>query len=498
MKYLSPRTLRVLCLLLLLCAAFGVTRQSAETKTATHVASDGARQHASARDDSYARDLAARASARRSYGQLPLSFEANRGQTDARVKFLARNQRYGLFLTADEAVLALRGNGAADAHNTKAGESAVLRMRVEGANRRARAEGLEELPGRSNYLVGADPRRWQAGVPNYGRVRFEGVYEGVDLVYYGNQRQLEYDFNVAAGADPSAIRLSFKGAQSVKLDERGDLRIETPAGELRQHKPVAYQTIDGGRREVACSYLLARDGRVTFKLGAYDRGRALVIDPILSYATYLGGSNVDEARAVAVDHQGNAYVVGTTVSTNFPVTPGAFQTSLGGTVTFTYDAFITKLNPDGTQIIYSTFLGGNGGDGATAVAVNPYGQVYLAGETSSTNFPVYGAFQPKRRGGQDAFVTQLDANGSALLYSTYLGGTENEYGPALALTPGGDVAVAGRTFSPDFPVLQRAFQRYFGGGTCPAGPCADGFVTQLKMWPTSPVSSTFLGGTGDD
>lgn len=525
MKYSLPRPLRLLCLLLLLSATFGVARQFAETKFRPRDTT--AKAQPAMRDDSAERRRSAttQARARRSYGELPLSFEVNRGQTAAEVKFLARNNRYNLFLTADEAVLALRPvetANAATATRSKAGNSgarasarstgresaslAVLRLKLEGANLSARVAGLEEMAGRSNYLVGNDSRRWHTGVPNFGRVRYESIYKGVDLVYYGNGRRLEYDFNLAPAADPGLIRLRFKGAHSLKLDAEGDLRIETGAGELRQHKPVAYQSVDGVRREVACAYALDRSGRVSFKLGAYDRSRALVIDPVLTYATYLGGNNTDEANAVAVDEEGNAYIVGTTVSSNFPITPdssqssvnGVFQSRLAGFVTASYDAFVTKLNPEGTSIVYSTFLGGSYGDNATSVVVNASGEAHLVGETSSPDFPLATPMQSTRRGEQDVFFTKFNADGSALVYSTYLGGTRNEYAPVVALTNEGNAVVAGRTFSPDFPVFNFPFQSNFGGGNCPAAPCSDGFITQLGIMPSPRFFSTFLGGTRDD
>ncbi|HEX8457662.1 MAG TPA: carboxypeptidase regulatory-like domain-containing protein [Pyrinomonadaceae bacterium] len=520
MKYLIPRPLRLLCVLLLLSAVFGVARQLAQTTLQTPAANAVANERRrTTRGNSPARETAvAEARVRASYGQLPLSFEANQGQTAAPVKFLARNNHYNLFLTADEAVLALERRTedapttTTTARRAKAQKSApekrasansreaiaaVLRLKLEGANRSARVHGLEEMPGRSNYLTGNDPRGWRKGVPNYGRVEYESIYKGVDLVYYGNDRQLEFDFNVAPAHDPGVIRLSFKGARHLKLDAQGDLRLTTPAGELRQHKPVAYQLIDGRRREVACAYVLdERSGGVSFKLGAYDRSRALVIDPVLSYATYLGGNNTDEANAVAVDAQGNTYVVGTTLSMNFPRTPGAFQSTLGGTVTATYDAFVTKLNPEGTSVVYSTFLGGYNGDNATSVVVNANGEAHLAGETSSPNFPVANPYQPARRGNQDVFVTKLNSDGTGLLYSTFLGGSQNEYAPVLALANDGNIVVAGRTFSVDFPTHGASLQPYFGGN-CPAAPCSDGFITKLHF--TYGVAfSTFLGGRRDD
>lgn len=230
---------------------------------------------------------------REKYGLLPLSFKANRGQADARVHFLARNSSYGLYLTADGMTLALRGaTGGPGSRATRAGAGdTVLRIRLEGASRRPRPVGLEELAGKSNYLVGPDPSRWRTNVPNYGRVKYEGVYPGVDLIYYGTNRQLEYDFALAPGADARRIRLRVEGSGALRVDADGDLVLPTPAGEVRQHAPRAYQEVDGARRAVPCRYVLRGARGVGFELGAYDRARPLVIDPVLSYSTYLGGSD---------------------------------------------------------------------------------------------------------------------------------------------------------------------------------------------------------------
>ena len=259
-----------------------------------------------------ASDAAARV--RENYGRLPLSFEANRGQADARVQFRARNSAYSLYLAADEITLVLRDGAARRRAAGAATDASVLRIKLLGASSAPRATGLDELEGRSHYLIGPDPSRWRTGVPNYGRVEYEGVYPGVDVVYYGTQRQLEYDFNVAPGADAGRIRLGVEGARGLRLDADGDLVLATAAGEVRQRAPRAYQEVGGERRAVPCRYVLLGDDRVGFELGAYDRTRRLVIDPVVSYSTYLGGGGYDEATSVAVDAEGSAYVTGKTSS----------------------------------------------------------------------------------------------------------------------------------------------------------------------------------------
>src|SRR5687768_4706538 len=311
------------------------------------------------------------------FGKLPLQFEVNRGQADARVKFLARGRGYNLFLTPTEAVLALRKG--------VAGEAAVLRMSLAGANPSTAVSGADELAGKSNYFVGKDASKWRAGVETFARVKYAGVYEGVDLVYYGNQGQLEYDFHVAPGADPRRIRLAFGGADDIRVDDGGDLVLSVAGREVRQHKPFVYQTVGGARREVAGSYVLLGGREVGFRLGAYDAALPLVIDPVLVYSTYLGGSGSESAHGVAFDPQGNIYVTGLTDSFDFPVTPGALQTTrrpLAGTQIHYGDAYVLKLNPSGSAIIYATYIGGSvGGEITTGIGVDDAGHAYVAGNT---------------------------------------------------------------------------------------------------------------------
>ena len=230
------------------------------------------------------------------YGKLPLSFEANQGQTDAQVNFLSRGSGYTLFLTATEAVLSLRESAApssGEARDTQVTTGTVLRMQLIGANPAPAVAGLERLPGQVNYFIGHDPARWRSNVPLYGKVKYEGVYPGIDLVYYGNQRQLEYDFVVAPGASPNAIRLELEGAERLDIDARGDLVIHTALGEIRQRKPLIYQERGGTREEISGRYVLLSGRQVGFEVGPYDTAQPLVIDPTLVYSTYLGGSGVD-------------------------------------------------------------------------------------------------------------------------------------------------------------------------------------------------------------
>ena len=459
------------------------------------------------------------------YGKFPPSFEANQGQTNPRVKFLSRGSGYSLFLTPTEAVLTLRssgqesqvkgqeaaverpgllsGRGAAneflkERSAASAVQATVLRMKLVGANPAPKISGVDELPGKSNYFIGNDPKKWRANVPTYAKVSYRRVYPGVDLVYHGTQGKLEYDFVVAPGADPGVIRLSFEGAERLELDAQGDLVLRTAAGQLRQHNPVVYQEVAGVRHAVSGSYVLRGQREAGFEIARYDASQPLIIDPVLSYSTYLGGGNFDEGLGIAVDAAGNAYVTGFTGSTNFPTTTGAFQTNFQGGFA---DAFVTKLNPTGSALVYSTYLGGSGFDESYGIAVDAAGNAYVTGFTDSTNFPTTaGAFQTTFGVGgfADAFVTKLNPTGSTLAYSTYLGGDNYDEGNGIAVDAAGNAYVTGDANSADFPTTPGAFQTTLGGGTCFGGPCSDAFVTKLNPTGTALVYSTFLGGSGND
>ena len=445
------------------------------------------------------------------YGKLPLSFEANRGQTDPEVKFLSRGSGYTLFLTSNEAVLALRKASRRPRNPNLKMEAphlspatALLRMRLAGASAEPRVLGLEELPGKSNYFIGNDPKNWRTDVATYAKVRYEDIYPGVDLVYYGNQGQLEYDFMVAPGADPRAIRLRFVeatrpvaqngrgGLRSLRIDPQGDLVLRIDGGQIRFHKPVVYQTTPdlgprtpGSRHVVDGRYVLRGEREVGFKVAAYDPKRPLIIDPTMSYSTYLGGSGYDIARGIAVDANGNAYVTGYTTSLDFPT--ASRLGSKGGA-----NAFVAKLNAAGKALVYSTYLGGSVFDFAGGIAVDASGNAYVTGTTYSTDFPTANAFQGSTNAGRvpDAFVAKLNASGSALLYSTYLGGSLGENGQAIAVDASGNAYVTGSTASSDFPTAN-AFQSTNRGGD-------DVFVTKLNVTGSAPVYSTYLGGSGND
>ncbi len=539
------------------------------------------------------------------FASLPLTFELNEGQTDPRVKFLARGPGYTLFLTEDEAVVALRSrktevrsleagsrqlavvsgqlktdrdskletrksaahsifstpqallsNRQSRAPSPDPRESDVVRMKLVGSSRAAKVVALDELPGKSNYFLGNDPGKWRTNVPTFAKAKYEGVYPGIDLVYYGKQRQLEYDFVVSPGADPRVIALQvvtgdsgFRNRNSkfetrnashqdresttrnpkpkIRIASNGDLIVMAEGGEVRFHKPLVYQPAKGrpwspagGRPQRAANngarttdslnpksniqnakllparYVLTADNRIRFEIPRYDRARPLVIDPVLSYSTYLGGTGGDVAYGIAVDGSGNAYVTGSTGSVNFPV-KSAEQTAGGGGG----DAFVTKFTAAGTALIYSTYLGGAGSDVGNAIVVDSTGSVYLAGSTSSSDFPITtGAVQANNAGNGDAFIAKLNATGTALGYSTYLGGTGMDVAQAIAVDSSGNAFVTGSTQSSDFPTLN-PLQIGNDGCTLVSGSLscsADVFVSKVNASGTGLVYSTYLGGAGGD
>src|SRR5216683_2256933 len=447
------------------------------------------------------------------YGRLPLIFEANQGQTNPQAQFLSRGSGFTLFLTSTEAVLVLRhrtgSRGTESRQSSLPGSSAshaksrtrnaklvkknpeiegVLRMQLVRANPAARSWGLDDLPGKSNYFLGNDPQNWRTNVPTNAKVRYQGVYRGVYLVYYGNQQQLEYDFIVAPSADPRTIRLAIAGAKKLELGPSGDLVLSTAAGEVRLHKPIVYQQAGGIREEIAGRYVLRGKCQIGFEVATYDASKPLIIDPVLSYSTYLGGSAGDSGNAIAVDASGNAYVTGETSSTNFP-TKNPSQSASGGGA----DAFVAKLDPTGSTLVYSTYLGGSGGESGNGIAVDSSGNAYATGNTLSTNFPTKNPLQAASGGARDAFVAKLNAAGSALVYSTYVGGSGEDSGNGIAVDSAGNTYVTGLTRSTNFPTAS-PFQ-----ASCQS--CSNGqgnaFVAKLSAAGSALMYSTYLGGSGN-
>lgn len=489
--------------------------------------------------------------------KLPLTFEANRGQTDSSVRFLSRGRGYSLFLTGNESVLTVR--------NSSSESAGVLRLRLLGSNARSTAQGEDQLPGKANYFIGNDHSKWRTDIPTYAKVRYNSIYPGIDLVYYGNQGgELESDFIVSPGADPRAIAFGVgsQGHTSAKLDPQGNLVVTLPSGNVRLHKPVVYQKTDQGqghgdkRQTVDGRFALDAQNNVHFELGPYDHSRPLIIDPVLEYATFIGGSGGDIGYAVAVDTNYDAYITGVTNSTNFPTdtpyqsankgngdcfitkinsaaTALIYSTYLGGTqsdqctalalyagsvmvtgyttsVDFptavptgsgtinpfqlnyagNTDAFVAELSTTGNTLVYSTYLGGSGADFAQGIAADNAGNAYVTGTTQSKNFPTLNPYQGTNNGSENVFVTKVNPSGEALVYSTFIGGSQADVGQAIVLDSSDNAYVAGYTFSSDFPVVA-PLQSTLGGG-------ADAFVLELNANGTGLTFSTFLGGTADD
>jgi Beta-propeller repeat len=450
------------------------------------------------------------------FGNLPLSFEPNRGQTDGQVKFLTRNSHYNLFLTSNEAVFTL------PVHSTEANvnhtglrnkpsridSEAVLRMVLHGANPATKITGGDLAPGHTNYLIGRDSSKWVRDVPQYSRVNYSNIYPNVDLTFYGPQRQLEFDFIIKPGADPAAIALGIEGADRIAPEKSGDLVLSSAAGDLHLHKPVAYQKQGESRQPVDAGFVV-QGNEVALAVGPYDRNRELVIDPAIGYGTYLGSSNEDSGSAIAVDSTGAVYITGMTASSGFPLKNQlpAPNSQLQGPS----DAFVTKLSADGTALVYSTFLGGTADDGGAAIAIDGTGQAYIGGATTSTDFPQPASpapYQLNAGGGQcgspptpchDAFIAVLNAAGNGLVYSTYLGGSGDDLGEGIAVK-GSAIYLVGSTGSsnlkvsvPPGSVLQGTFQ----GGTGSTAP-TDGFVAKIDL--SNPVNNAvvYLGGTAND
>src|SRR5579871_1833961 len=506
----------------------------------------------------------------------PITFEPNVGQTDARVKYMAHAANATVWLTPGSAVLGV----------TEKSQRAVLRLRFKGGNRLAKILGEDALPGVSNYFIGRDSTKWRSGVHQFAKVRHQNVYPGIDVVFYGNPQKLEYDFVLRPGADPSRIRLAFDGSDSLSIDstnpsirqgsgnERsgrkgsGDLVVKIGDMEIRNHSPRIYQADARGERAVSGRWVQQGSRGAGFSVGAYDPAETLVVDPVLTYASYLGGNQGDYASGVAMDPQGNIYITGATTSSNFPVkaglssrynsqvetgfvakinpnAPGAaslvYSTYLGGSsfdggvgiatdasgdayVTgFTYSndfplknafqsslntsqncsssggaapcphVFVSKLSPGGNSLIYSSFLGGSSYDYPSAIAVDSSGNAYVAGQTSSTNFPTKSPYQSSLAGTSDGFLSGISPDGGSLFYSTYFGGERDEIFNGIALGPSG-VFLGGRTYSTKLPVSSKAYQ--FGlSGT------SSGFVVELNPFTGGGAGllySSYLGGpTGD-
>ncbi|MCZ6689049.1 MAG: SBBP repeat-containing protein [Planctomycetota bacterium] len=475
-----------------------------------------------------------------------LSFWENQGQADSRVRFYTSGSGFGFYFTTEEAILNLaRG---------RKGDALTLRLRFREANPDVKLEGRREMKAKAHFYLGKDPAKWRTGVSTYRDVVYRDLWKGVEGVFRGEDGKLKYEFVIEPRASVEVIRLAYVGAEGLSIDEFGNLRIEMAHRTIIDERPTSYQVIDGVRVVIESRYEIDTDVEGGYHIeivGDYDPDSPLVIDPGIEYTTYLGGNSTDQCTAVAVDSAGNAYITGLTLSTldfpgtasgsvfgdafvtvlapdgslvwtaivggsnfdqaldivvnsagsptivgqtssgNFPATPGALDTTLGDGG----DAFVAQLSSDGSNLIYATYLGGDlGFDSGTGIAMDDTGNIYATGWTTGDFPTTTGAFDVTFGGVRDAFVSKLNSTGSALIYSTYLGGVSDENGTVrIGVDAAGNAYVAGYTSSADFPTTVGAFDVTFNGGG------QDAFMSKLNATGTAPlVYSTYLGGSGID
>jgi hypothetical protein len=431
------------------------------------------------------------------YGNLPLTFEFNQGQAAPQAKFISRGKNYSAFLTAGGLVLSLRPSATtapstanvARSNRSQKSVTTTLQFKLVGAARNPAVIGEDPQPGCVNYFIGNDPAKWQRNVPTYGQVRYQNVYPGIDLVYYGNHHQLEYDFAVAPGADPRQIQFQITGARQIELDEEGSLVLETSSGELHFQTPVVYQESGGVRVPVGGAYVIKDSAHIGFQFTDYDAGKPLVIDPVLVYSTYLGGSGDEQPSGIAVDHTGSVYVAGSTDSADFPLT------TLGSISAGLPHVFVAKLDPTGSTLIYADYIGGNGPDYGYALTLDSANNVYVTGSTASSNFPTVNPYQGTYPGSFNAFLTKVSSDGSSLLYSTYLGGNGSDQPASIGIDSLGSVIVAGNTTSTTFPTANAYEATALANQSGSFG--TYGFLTKFSPDGSSLVYSTYLGGNSN-
>jgi hypothetical protein len=435
-------------------------------------------------DGLFTQDRAVLNSADSSLNALPLTFEPNQGQVDANVRFLARGSSYAILLEGNKTVLVIPRDKSP--HESAQEKPSVVTLELLNSDRQATSEGLNVLPGKSNYFVGNQRAKWIAGIPQYGQVKFRSVYPGIDLVYYGGESGLEYDFLLSAGADPREVVFRVMGADKVELDDSGNLSLRVAGGQIDLRRPTIYQEIGGIRHEVPGRFILRSTDEVGFSIGDYDHSRALVVDPVLSYSTLVGANNSTQVQGVAVDSAGEIFVTGTTFATNYPVVK-PFQSTNKGTT----NVFVTKLNAAGNAILYSTYIGSNGFDTGRAIAVDSSGNAYLTGNIGGANFPTTpGAFMTTCTGTCNTpFVSKFLSDGS-LAFSTFMGGS-NVGASAIAVDSAGEAYITGTAASSDLPTTPGCFEPNDPGLLCTS--CNNGYIEKLNASGTALVYSTYFG-----
>ena len=436
--------------------------------------------------------------------KTPLSFEENAGQKDNRVQFSAHGQGFALFLTKDSMVFDFvrkiedeadigQKKASPDHHDPHKREKPVkfqheaLYIEFLDINKNIEVVGEDMLSGKSNYFIGNNPDKWHTDINHFTKIRYKNIYPGIDLLYYSKDGQIEYDFILAPGADPEQIKLHYKGAKSLDTDEQGNLLIEMDFGIVSHKAPVIYQENVKKRQTITGSYEIFEENHISFNIENYDQSKALIIDPVLGYSTYLGGSGDDIGNAIALDSSGNVYVTGNTLSIDLP-SINSFQTNYGGGL----DVFVTKINSSGDALIYNTYIGGSNAENGRAIAVDNSGNAYITGETVSDNFPTAAAYNSSRSGDGDVFICKLNSAGNTLIYSTYFGGSGFDFGYGITVDSTGNAYITGQTGSNNFPTSLNAYQTVYNGGTY------DCFVTRFTSSGNNLSYSTYLGGSSWD
>ncbi len=440
------------------------------------------------------------------YGKLPLFFVENKGQADTSLQFYSYG---GQMYFSPEGIYThfiQRDSTAHDRFRDRYHERdfisldttpihekhLVLKKRFLNANTHCEIEGEEELPGKINYFIGNDSTKWHTNLRTFKQIRYKNLYPGVDLVYHGNQGPTEYDLVVNPEAHNSVsspltqIQFTIEGADKLELSPEGDLLVHTPMGILKEKSPVSYQMKNGIKQTLSSHFTLTSDNTFAFNIPQYDKTQSLVIDPLI-YSTFLGGSDDEKAFGLTVDSIGNAYVVGETRSTDFPTTTGTYDNTYNGL----WDCFVIKVNTINIEMIYSSYIGGDDNDQAYSLSIDGFGRVYITGYTESSTYPItIGSYDNSYNGGGDSFITKFNTSGSALIYSTYLGGINSDEAGCIALDSSGNIYVAGRTYSPNFPTTVGTFNRTLNG-------TEDCFITKLNEGGSDLIYSTYLGGSGN-